>query len=150
MNYDSAADTLAHIKRVDDLLKMCAAILLDRGRDHDKSKLLPPEKEIFDVCTQKLKTLTYGSEEYKQSLSELRPALEHHYAHNSHHPEHYQNGINDMNLFDVLEMFMDWKAAGERHENGSIWKSIEINADRFSISPQLQSILRNTASLLFS
>jgi len=44
----------------------------------------------------------------------MKPALEHHYALYRHHPEHFQNGIDDMNLIDLVEMFADWKASSER------------------------------------
>ena len=53
-------------------------------------------------------------------------------------------GINGMSLLDLLEMFCDWKAATERHADGDIKRSIEINRDRFNMSPQLAQILDNT------
>lgn len=71
-------------------------------------------------------------------------ALEHHYANNSHHAEHWPNGINDMDLFDVLEMLFDWKAAGERQNGGNIMISLETNKKRYNISDQLYGILNNT------
>lgn len=143
--YDSRADTLAHIRRVNELLLCCTSLLSLRAAEHDNSKLVEPEKSTFDVCTLKLKAMAYGSDEYKAALAELKPALDHHYAANSHHPEHYANGIDGMNLFDVLEMLVDWKAATERMANGGdIYRSLEINRDRFKISPQLESILLNT------
>jgi hypothetical protein len=71
-------------------------------------------------------------------------ALKHHYRENSHHPEHYENGVDDMDLLDVIEMLCDWMAAVSRMKDGDIEKSIEINADRFGISEQLKSILINT------
>ena len=49
-----------------------------------------------------------------------------------------------MNLFDLIEMLVDWKAASERHNNGNIRKSIEINGNRFNMSPQLIRIFENT------
>lgn len=143
--YDSTADTLKHIKRVSQLLTETATELIRRANVHDNSKLLSPEKEGFDEYTPKLAKVTYGSEEYKGFLDKLKPSLDHHYAHNSHHPEYYKGGVDDMNLFDVIEMFMDWKAAGERHEDGNIFKSIDHNKVRFKMSDQLTSIFRNTA-----
>jgi len=143
-NYDSTADTLFHIKRVNELLIRCAKDLTARAIFHDNSKLRSPEKELFDELTPKLAGCTYGSDEYKGYLSELKVALDHHYANNSHHPEHYENGIDGMDLFDVIEMLMDWKAATERHNDGDILKSLDINEKRFNISPQLKSILFNT------
>jgi hypothetical protein len=42
-------------------------------------------------------------------------------------------------------MFFDWKAATERHADGNIMQSIEINKGRFELSEQLCDIMRNTA-----
>lgn len=147
--YDSTADTLKHIKRVSVLLNEAAARLMHRANVHDNSKLYDPEKELFDEYTPKLANCEYGSEEYQQFLIGLKPALDHHYAKNSHHPEHYPNGIDGMDLFDVIEMFFDWKAASERHATGNIEKSIEINKDRFKMSDQLVNIFKNTAKNMF-
>ena len=144
-DYDSTADTLKHIKRVSELMSQAAAELLRRGSCHDDSKLIEPEKSHFDRLTPLLKTLKYGTKEYTDSLADLKPALDNHYAMNSHHPEHYETGIDGMDIFDLVEMFFDWKAATERTSGGSIKKSIEINSTRFKMSEQLVSIYNNTA-----
>jgi hypothetical protein len=145
-NYDSTADTLKHIKRVSQLLSQFATELLERGVCHDASKLHSPEKEGFDEFTPRLAGTTYGSIEYRECLAKLKPALDHHYAHNSHHPEYYENGIDGMTLVDLVEMLIDWKAASERHSDGDIYRRIEINTNRFNISPQLKVILVNTVN----
>lgn len=146
--YDSTSDTLFHIKRVSQLLTLAAIELIHRSHVHDNSKLRSPEKEIFDEFTPKLKGSTYGSDEYKGFLAGMKVALDHHYANNSHHPEYYHAGVNGMNLFDLMEMFLDWQAATERHEDGDIMKSIRINQERFELSDQLAAIFRNTAQYL--
>lgn len=146
--YDSTRDTLLHIKAVSHYMSDAAQELLKRGQVHDASKLESPEKEYFDKYTEKLKGLTYGSEEYKKSLKEIQPALDHHYANNSHHPEHYKNGVNDMDLFDLVEMFFDWKAASERHADGDIYESIKKNSERFKLDPMVAKIFKNTADNL--
>lgn len=148
MNYDSKQDTLLHIKRVAQLLTEAAAELIRRANVHDNSKLNSPEKEFFDEYTPKLAGCTYGSDEYKLFLKELKVGLDHHYANNSHHPEYYENGVNGFDLFDLMEMFVDWKAAGERHNDGNIYKSIEHNKTRFNLSEQTVSIFENTAKRL--
>lgn len=143
--YDSRADTLAHIIRVQSLLIDSVSNLTKRATQHDLSKLEEPEKSVFDACTGKLKLMAYGTPEYKEALKELGPALQHHYAANSHHPEHFTNGVDGMSLFDVLEMLMDWKAATERMAGGGdIHRSLEINTSRFNLSPQMASVLANT------
>lgn len=144
MTYDSTADTLAHIKRVNWLLMQLVASLQWRALRHDQSKLEAPEKPLFDEYTPKLRALTYGSDEYKAALKDMGVALQHHYAHNSHHPEHYPDGVAGMSLLDLVEMLADWKAATERHADGDLTKSLTINRERFEISDQLARILENT------
>lgn len=138
-------ETFRHIERVRNLLNRVAADMLRRGEEHDQSKLESPEVELFTEFTPKLAKLTYGSAEFNACKAAMGPALAHHYAKNAHHPEHYKNGVNDMTLLDIIEMLVDWKASSERHHDGNILKSIEINADRFGLSPQLTKILENTA-----
>lgn len=144
MIYDSTQDTMDHIGKVRQHIAACVDSLQFRAQVHDASKLLPPEKEAFDEVTPQLRGLTYGSDEYKASIAKLGPALEHHYFINSHHPEHYINGINGMSLLDLLEMLCDWKAASERHNDGDIMRSIIVNKERFAISDQLTGILERT------
>jgi hypothetical protein len=145
VSYDSRSDTIKHIGRVADLLNEMMFRLYKRSIIHDASKLEDPEKPIFDEYTPKLKELTYGSDEYKTALAGMGSALEHHYEVNSHHPEHYANGIAGMSLLDLIEMLCDWKAATERHENGDLRSSMEHNEERFGIDEQLAGILFNTA-----
>lgn len=146
--YDSFRDTRDHQAKVYANLQRVFNDLWNRSQVHDDSKLESPEKEIFDVVTPRLKGLTYGSDEYKASIAEMGEALAHHYAHNSHHPEHYPNGVDGMTLMDLIEMFCDWKAASERHADGDFAKSLEINRKRFAVSDQLASIFENTRKAL--
>lgn len=145
--YDSRMDTLLHIRRVNSLLLNACHNLQTRARNHDESKLVDPEKAAFDALVPKLKDFAYGSDEYRACLREMKPALQHHYEANSHHPEFYgEKGFEGMSLFDALEMLLDWKAASERMQNGGdILKSIEINTERFKLTPQTVALLKNTA-----
>lgn len=195
------AETWKHIDLVMQLLAGAQIELMRRQFTHDRSKLAPPEVSTFTEYTPKLAASTYGSDEYKQFLHEMKPALDHHYAKNRHHPEFHAEGYSDkvskmfaqidklerligdeqlwgmltassklevietlkeqikfledeikastsrvssMNLFDLLEMLIDWYAATKRHNDGNIHRSIEINRDRFNMSDQLVQIFLNT------
>jgi len=138
-------ETLAHIRSVRKKVFWVIERLVKRAAVHDASKLQSPEAPIFAEVTPELEEVTYGSEAYEALLDELDEALEHHYAENSHHPEHYDDGVAGMDLLDVVEMFCDWLAATERHDDGDIFDSIEHNEDRFDLYPQLAQIFRNTA-----
>lgn len=124
------------------IVKLCLS-LLKRGIVHDLSKFGKYEEPYFRAQLDKLRYTTYGTPEYKALLELIKPALEHHYKVNSHHPEFYQNGIRGMDILDELEMLADWKAATLRHHDGCIKKSIVANSNRFGYDEKkIQKYLR--------
>jgi hypothetical protein len=143
----SAEKTLRHIARVQELLSEAAVELLRRGAVHDRSKFDPTEAEPLaqmDELIAREGNVPFGSPEYEARKALLGPMLKHHYTANSHHPEHFENGVNGMTLFDVVEMFVDWKAASERGEQSSM--ALAKACEKYAIAPQLADIMRNTAS----
>jgi hypothetical protein len=104
---DKIGEIIRHIKRVEDNCNIVSMKMADidphfaleitrRGRSHDASKLsliefhhLWKEEKNFDV------------------------ALVHHHTHNSHHPEHYPNGIYGMSDADLCEMVCDCTARAQ-------------------------------------
>lgn len=143
MAYDCTEDVKRHQEVVKHFIKEIWFDLAERMKNHDKSKLEHPEKEMFDEFTPRLKEFKFGSDEYKQALGDMGEALLHHYSENRHHPEHFARGIDGMNLSDVVEMVCDWRAA-------ALIKGNEINMDylakRFNVSEQLASIILNTVN----
>lgn len=146
--YDCTNDVLEHRKQVRRFLQQVVGELIKRQVHHDDSKLREPEKSMYDEFTPLLRGLTYGSPEYEDCRKQMGVALQHHYKVNSHHPEHYPNGLSGMSLLDLIEMLADWRAAIMRHEDGRMANSLEINADRFDMSDQLYLILKNTINEL--
>ena len=146
--YDSTHDTLKHIETVQKHLGAVVADLIARAGRHDHSKLLGPEKGVFDEFTPKLRDSTYGSDEYKTFLEGMGEGLKHHYAVNDHHPEHHTLGIHGMDLIQLIEMLCDWKAATERHADGDLFRSIEQNQDRFGYGEEIRCLLHSTAQRL--
>jgi hypothetical protein len=140
-------ETALHIQQVASNLNLIVKELLHRGEMHDRTKLESPEVEYFTEHNYRLCDLEYGSEEYAKALEDLKPALAHHYAKNRHHPAHFKNGIRDMNLIDLVEMFCDWAATTHRQYDGNLRKSLEKNVERFKISDELASILENSIEL---
>lgn len=140
-------ETQKHIERVRHYIKFFTDRLHQRGIDHDHCKLESPEVEVFAEYTPKLAETSYGSPEYQENLAQMKVALDHHYAQSRHHPEHFEHGILDMNLIDIIEMLCDWKASTERQHDGNILKSIERNAQRFGYDDQMKRIMLNTVKL---
>ena len=140
--------TMRHIETVRNFLGAFIIDLIHRQSQHDQTKLRSPEMEILEEYTPRLRSLTYASEEYKKCMKEMEVGVLHHYRNNSHHPEYYPDGIKGMNLLDLVEMLADWKAAGLRHHDGDLLKSIEINQAKYGFSDELKAILINTAKWL--
>jgi hypothetical protein len=145
---DCCQKTQEHIDAVAECLNEMIRLIKIRAKNHDACKLESPEFEVFSEWTPKLSGMTYGSEEYTEALKVMKPALDHHYANSRHHPEHFKNSIQDMNLIDILEMLCDWYCSTKRMNNGNIRKSIEINQKRFGYSDDVAKILTNTIELL--
>ena len=146
---DSTHATRAHQIRVMELMQTVMGKIMDAAVNHDASKLVEPEKSVFDVFTPRLKHLDYGTPAYAEALKHMKPALDHHYANNRHHPEFHENGIHGMDLLYLIEMLADWKAAGERHtDSKGLANSIKINAERYGYDEGFAALLTRTAERL--
>lgn len=146
---DSTRDTLKHISTVKNYICVCIKLLGEQMIAHDRSKLETPEVEVFDEFANTLNTKYWG-EEYQRNLELLKPALDHHYKNNPHHPEYHENGVEGMDLMLLIEMLCDWMAAVKRNSDGDIFKSIETNQTRFNYSNEIKSILINTVRKIHS
>lgn len=142
IDYDIGVEN--HIVEVAKNIANLQSELDDRMLTHDASKFGSTEKDLMAVTFPRLAKVEYGSEGYKELLTEVKVALDHHYFHNRHHPEFHEKGIDGMDLIDLCELICDWKSSILKNANGDIFKSIEINTKRFNLSSQLVSILTNT------
>jgi len=139
--YDSTQDTLAHQTLVKQFLYEFAAALMKRADGHDQSKLQEPEKSMYDQWKPVLSELSFGSDAYKKALAQMGVGLKHHYEANRHHPEHFSNGIDGMNLADVVEMFCDWLAVAMAKKS---YIPFEVLRAKYDLSAQLAQILFNS------
>jgi hypothetical protein len=145
---ESQKDTIAHVAKVQFNLSAVIANLAERSTVHNRSKFEEPELSGYESLQKSLQGVRYGTPDYRAALGAHEGVIMHHYAANTHHPEHWPNGIADMSLLDIIEMLADWKAAGERTKGGNLQTSIEFNIKRFGIGEQLADILINTAKEL--
>lgn len=142
--YDSRPETHEHIAQVRGLLMGVAHDLEMRAHVHDRSKLEDPELSMFDVYRIKLDEVEHDSPEYRQHLKEMGEALEHHYRENRHHPEHFENGIEGMNLIDLIEMLCDWLAASRRQGDDPEPYITGGGRERFGYGDEIERLLLNT------
>jgi hypothetical protein len=144
--YNFDVDLQDHKTKVSRYLSKLSTVLLDRGYRHDDSKLTSPEYDMYRDITSELQQYEYNSPEYKNISNSraFKDAWMHHAQENSHHPDHYPNGVSDMDLVDIMEMLCDWYSASQRHENASWRDGFNSNCEQFNIDDQLKSILWNT------
>jgi hypothetical protein len=117
---------------------------------HDQTKLVAPEVACFTSCMERLSYVEFGTPAYQRALGDLRPALDNHYYHNRHHPEHFEKGTAGMTLIDLIEMYCDWLASSLRTKGGDIHRSFEYTKKRFKLSEDLIDLMRNTHDLYFT
>lgn len=128
-------DTLKHKFYIMRFMFTIAFRLMWRAIVHDASKLnWKEEGHLYAAVTvAHFKNVTYNSDEYKRLKLLIKPAADHHYKSNSHHPEFYGDppSVKPMSALDEIEMICDWLAASKRHHDGNPIKSVEINAEKF-------------------
>jgi hypothetical protein len=133
------------------ILHFITCELFKRAVVHDNSKFSPEEYEPYEEAFPGLQKYAYGTDEFKAELRKIKPAIQHHYENNDHHPERFMSpissGIEYMNLIQIIEMTCDWIAASERSQK-DIFEGLEMNKERFKISDQLHGIIKNTVITL--
>ena len=144
----SEQDTREHIGKVRYHMSAILANLAERSNTHDLSKLEEPELSGYESLREAIQGVEYGTPAYRAVLAAHEGVIQHHYASNYHHPEHWANGIEDMSLLDIIEMLCDWKAASERG-GGDFKHSLEVSIARFHFDDdRIGEILTNTAKEL--
>lgn len=145
----SDSDNRLHVDKVQSRMIDIINNLANRAKWHDASKFHEPEKSGYEKLHERLTPIAYGTPEYKTVMVEFKWLLDRHFSANDHHPEHHDDGINDMNLMAVMEMLADWKAASERPQSTStLAQGLRWNFERFKIGPQLAQIILNTTMAL--
>jgi hypothetical protein len=137
---------LEHKMLVGRYLQRVVSALVERAVIHDFSKFGPQELGPYAAMQTRFSKAEYGSEEYNACCRAIKPALDHHIHSNTHHPEFYPNGINDMDLLDVVEMVCDWIAASQRAGGDTL--RLDLQRERFGIGEQLYGIICRTAHAL--
>lgn len=140
---ETEKDIKSHIARVEKKMDVLIRLLKDRAANHDKSKLEYPEKQGF-IRMDKEPRYPYGSPEYFDKMKRYDYVLKKHYENNSHHPEHYDGWICEMDLLDIIEMLCDWTSYREGLTPQEAIYTVEQQVKRFHISDELSSIMINT------
>jgi hypothetical protein len=110
---------------------------------HDMSKFSKIETDSLCQHLEELINTQYGSKRYKEILEQEKDAIMHHYKHNIHHPEYHNNDYTKMSLYDIIEMYVDFKSSVKKNINGNIDKSFEINKIKFQLSDEIIRLMKS-------
>ena len=135
----AAVTTYKHISRVRQLLGEFAIEMIKRGDRHDASKFDPIEMGPLEEMQKIIESegqAPFGSEEYARRTE----------FYEFENGGDCMHGINGMDLFDLVEMFFDWKAASERGEESAM--NLNFACDKYKVEGPLRHILFNTAERL--
>ena len=138
-----------HISRVRKHINTFVQLLLKRAINHDKSKLEEPELSWWKEMDKEPR-YPYGSEEYKQKIKRWDKAFKHHYKYNRHHPEHYEYGVSEMTLVDIVEMMCDWLGYKDTITISEALKVCDEQMKRYDISDDIRQIIFNTLLRYYS
>lgn len=146
---DTEKYILEHINRVRIKLNKLINELYERSRRHDESKLKEPELSRWKAMDKEPK-YPYGSQEYKDKIERYKDVFKMHYKANRHHPEHFENGISDMTLIDLMEMLSDWLSYKEKFRISEAIDLIETQSKRFNYADEVKNMLINTCLEYFT
>ena len=138
-----------HISRVRRHIDTFIQLLIRRAENHDKSKLEEPELSWWKEMDKEPR-YPYGSEEYKQKIKRWDKVFKHHYKYNRHHPEHYEYGVSEMTLIDIVEMMCDWLGYKDTTTITEAFKVCDDQMVRYNISEELRQIIFNTLLRYYS
>lgn len=138
-----------HISRVRRHIDTFIQLLIRRAENHDKSKLEEPELSWWKEMDKEPR-YPYGSEEYKQKIKRWDKVFKHHYKYNRHHPEHYEYGVSEMTLIDIVEMMCDWLGYKDTTTVTEALKVCDEQMARYDISEELRQIIFNTLLRYYS
>ena len=138
-----------HISRVRRHINTFIQLLISRAEKHDKSKLEEPELSWWKEMDKEPR-YPYGSKEYEQKLKRWSKVFKHHYQYNRHHPEHYEYGISEMTLIDIVEMMCDWLGYKDTTTITEALKVCDEQMVRYNISEELRQVIFNTLLRYYS
>ena len=140
---------LNHKKKVKDRMLFLAKEIIKRAEEHDNSKLKAPEINWL-IEMDKEPKVEYGTPEYFEKMKRWDKFFKHHYKNNSHHPDHYVQGVYGMTIVDLVEMMCDVVSYIEELHVCQTSKIIKEQKERFDIDEGIAQILINTLNYYYA
>lgn len=137
-----AKQLIKHIRSVRFKMGLLANLIRKRSRSHDSFKF---KEDILTVLSNYNLQLSIAIDE--DEILNLEKKIELINTRNAKHPAFHKNGINNMTLVDIIEMFSDWLIIAEEKNLDTV-EFLEDNCKQFKISSQVLNIFINTLPLI--
>ena len=111
--------------------------LVERGEQHDKSKLVEPELGPYIEMTWQYKMANGKPIIF---TTDMTRAWMHHTKVNTHHPEHFDSP-SAMTDIDIAEMVADWAAMSEEIGNSLHEWFLKNNRSRWWFTPHQEQLI---------
>lgn len=128
---------------VHDKLNVIGRELFARARNHDNSAMGSPEVEVYRRYFDNYMEFRPGDPRREEVIANMAPAIGHHFLANDHHPEHFDKGLDDMDLIQITHFLADMMSCSEQ-EQVDIYELLEMARNRYSMSDQMYHILCNS------
>lgn len=129
-------------------MAVLAIALIERGAEHDNSKL---EGEEFKLWCEmdKEPRYPYGTKEYFNKIKRWTKVFETHYKdkRNTHHPENFKDkkDISERkDLLDIIEMVCDWFGFKKELNFEEAIEHVKNQCKRYHFSEELSNLIINT------
>lgn len=142
-----------HQLHVNTLMKRVSNELRKRGSRHDNSKFSGLEASLGDMYHNeyaKINVLTPSKADVDDYVNKTQAATIEHYKLNDHHVEHFEHGLNDMDLIQIIELVCDSLAhLKERgHTDSECVREIERQFINYGASNDIIDVVKNTVKHL--
>lgn len=127
--------------------------------NHDNSKLMDSrEYDMYKNVVYKLDGLEHGTKEHKEAIAELNSGFEIHATNNDHHPEYFCGtqsiyddnlvNIRQMDLFNIMEMLLDWCSAAICRGFKFRLSSVENKKNKLELSDEVAKLFIDNIKLM--
>ncbi len=136
-----------HKEKMEEKLMVASEEFAKRAKEHDNDKL--ENKEIYDTYKEhfpKLKKIPFGTREYLAYEKENFDNAHQIHAQNRHHFYSRRNNLNDINLFDLMEVIIDISESAKQYGDES--KIMESLKSKQVLNYEIEELIQNTIEYL--
>ncbi|MGL4589831.1 MAG: DUF5662 family protein [Mycoplasmatales bacterium] len=136
-----------HRKRVEKALTEIQHDIEARKQNHDLDKIENPEiYEVYNEHFPILKTIPFGTKEYKQYEADYFSNAHYLHVQNRHHFYDHRNTTTKPNLLDILEALVDIRESIKQYDEYNTESAIEVlkrkKIDQLSLAEVVENTIR--------